>query len=134
MRYTGILETIRIRKAGFPERMTFREFVERYKTFSFKVTDSLKHDEATCRELLRRAQVVTIFNVARAVYADVVFLTPSHADFRASKIDPGWKIGKTKVFLKLHQRDQLETAFSRIEKKVIILQACRICVNGRNCR
>lgn len=31
LRYTGMLETIRIRKLGFPVRMRFDQFLERYR-------------------------------------------------------------------------------------------------------
>ena len=31
LRYTGVLETIRIRKLGFPVRLRFDQFVERYR-------------------------------------------------------------------------------------------------------
>ena len=35
LRYTGMLETIRIRKLGFPVRMKFHSFIERWKIFVF---------------------------------------------------------------------------------------------------
>lgn len=50
LRYCGVLETIRIRREGFSLRLTFQEFVDKYKYLS---PDSfVNYDSKTCKKIL----------------------------------------------------------------------------------
>lgn len=73
LRYSGMMETIRIRRAGYPIRHTFREFVERYRFLIPGVGPVHKVD-------------------CRAATARITAAVLGKADFQ---------MGKTKVFLKV---------------------------------
>nr|XP_061794958.1 unconventional myosin-X-like [Nerophis lumbriciformis] len=79
LRYSGMLETVKIRRAGFPIRRPFREFCRRYKVL---MRDISTQDDARgrCEELLRH-------------YDDSGTL---------------WRMGKTKVFLRERLEHGLE--------------------------
>ncbi|XP_023565487.1 unconventional myosin-VIIb [Octodon degus] len=82
LRYSGMMETVRIRKSGFPVRYMFEEFARRF------------------RVLLPSAQ--------RAQFQDNFRqMTLSIADL-CLETDKDWKVGKTKIFLKDHQDTLLE--------------------------
>lgn len=74
LRYSGMMETIRIRQAGYPIRHTFAEFVERYRILVSGIGPPDKED---CRAASTK--------ICKAVLAG--------ADFQ---------LGKTKVFLKVY--------------------------------
>jgi myosin-15 len=55
LRYTGMLETIRIRKTGYPVRLPFAHFVDRYR---YLVSTSLPRgapNKELCRIILEKA-------------------------------------------------------------------------------
>ncbi|XP_036401500.1 unconventional myosin-X-like [Megalops cyprinoides] len=79
LRYSGMLETVKVRRAGFPVRRTFKDFISRYKII-LKDKSSAADDKRKCTDLL------------------------SHHD-RAKK---EWQLGKTKVFLKEALEQKLE--------------------------
>jgi myosin III len=72
LRYTGVLETIRIRQHGFSHRFTFVEFLKRYCFLAFGFNERLIANRENSRLLLVRL-----------------------------KMD-GWALGKSKVFLKYY--------------------------------
>uniref|UniRef100_A0A8C9R5F2 Myosin VIIAa n=1 Tax=Scleropages formosus TaxID=113540 RepID=A0A8C9R5F2_SCLFO len=74
LRYSGMMETIRIRRAGYPIRYTFVEFVDRYRVLIDPCC-------AGCQEDLRG----TCQRIAEAVLGR----------------DDDWQMGKTKIFLKV---------------------------------
>ncbi|XP_032741248.1 unconventional myosin-VIIb [Rattus rattus] len=82
LRYSGMMETVHIRKSGFPIRYTFEEFSQRFRVL-------LPSQERTQFQNKHRQMTSRI--------ADLCLGT-----------DKDWKMGKTKIFLKDHQDTMLE--------------------------
>ncbi|XP_048055664.1 unconventional myosin-VIIa [Megalobrama amblycephala] len=96
LRYSGMMETIRIRKAGYPIRHTFDEFLERYRVLlrssvcDPKTESAKKCSESICENVLN---------------------------------EDDWKIGKTKVFLKDFHDTVLELARDKaLNEKALLIQ------------
>ncbi|KAL0851257.1 hypothetical protein ABMA28_007093 [Loxostege sticticalis] len=101
LRYTGVLETIRIRQNGFSHRLTFEEFLKRYGFLAFSYDEEVKPNRDTCRFLLMRL-----------------------------KMD-GWALGKSKVFLKYYHVEVLARIYEEQIRKVVLVQACARAWLGR---
>ncbi|XP_008576577.1 PREDICTED: unconventional myosin-VIIb, partial [Galeopterus variegatus] len=82
LRCSGMMETVRIRRMGFPVRYAFQEFLQRFHV------------------LLPGAQ--------RTQLQDNFRHMTLHIADRWLGTDKDWKMGKTKIFLKHHQDTQLE--------------------------
>ncbi|XP_078265910.1 unconventional myosin-VIIa-like [Rhinoraja longicauda] len=74
LRYSGIKATIRIRKSGYPIRFTFQDFVQKFKV--------------TLRSALWQCTEDNVRLRCKQIAESVI------------GVDGGWKIGKTKIFLK----------------------------------
>ncbi|XP_054903546.1 unconventional myosin-IXb isoform X5 [Poeciliopsis prolifica] len=93
LHYTGMLETVRIRRSGYPAKYTFQEFLEQFRVLLLKNSSASKEDIA---ELLENKMG---FNPTT------------------------YQIGKTKVFLKELERQQLQDMRHReVMRKIIFLQ------------
>uniref|UniRef100_A0A672H515 Myosin X, like 1 n=1 Tax=Salarias fasciatus TaxID=181472 RepID=A0A672H515_SALFA len=79
LRYSGMLETVKIRRAGFPVRRTFKDFYSRYKMILKNQTHS-GDERQSCSDLLSLQD----------------------------KTKREWQLGKTKVFLKEALEQRLE--------------------------
>ncbi|KAG1940716.1 unconventional myosin-VIIa-like [Pimephales promelas] len=97
LRYSGMMETIRIRRAGYPIRYTFAEFVDRYRVLMPGVKPAFKQEDL------------------RGTSQRIVVSVLQKAD--------DWQMGKTKIFLKDHHDMQLEIERDKtITDKVIFIQ------------
>lgn len=96
LRYSGLMETAKIRHAGYPIRHTFVEFVDRYR---FIVAGIQPSHKTNCK-------------AASEKMCEAIFGT-----------EQDYQIGQTKVFLKHAQDVYLEEERSKIfDKKVLVLQ------------
>ncbi|CAB3239895.1 unnamed protein product [Arctia plantaginis] len=94
LRYTGVLETIRIRQNGFSHRLAFEEFLKRYSFLAFSYDEDIKPNRDSTRCLLLRL-----------------------------KMD-GWALGKSKVFLKYYHVELLARIYEEQIRKIVLVQAC----------
>ncbi|XP_071774448.1 unconventional myosin-X isoform X2 [Centroberyx gerrardi] len=88
LRYSGMLETVKIRRAGFPVRRTFEDFDSRYKMI---LKNKIHSDDVkgSCSELL------TLHDKAKKE----------------------WQLGKTKVFLKEALEQRLEKEREEVRRR-----------------
>ncbi|XP_067327731.1 myosin-IIIb isoform X2 [Anolis sagrei] len=93
LRYTGILETINIRRQGYSHRIHFDEFVKRYYYIAFKAHETPLPSKESCIAILQKAKLYK------------------------------WALGKTKVFLKYYHVEQLNLFLREVIGRVVIMQA-----------
>ena len=93
LRYTGVLETIRIRQHGFSHRLLFSDFLKRYCFLGYEFNERVIANRDSCRLLLIRL-----------------------------KMD-GWSLGKSKVFLKYYHIEFLSKLYEDQIKKIVLVQA-----------
>nr|XP_054378082.1 myosin-IIIa isoform X10 [Pongo abelii] len=94
LRYTGILETARIRRLGFSHRILFANFIKRYYLLCYKSSEEPPMSPDTCATILEKAGL------------------------------DNWALGKTKVFLKYYHVEQLNLMRKEAIDKLILIQAC----------
>ncbi len=99
LRYSGMMETIRIRRAGYPIRHTFEQFIKRYRLLDPSVPAAGQADDKA-----------TSIRLAKSVLGEGV-----------SGLD--WQVGHTKIFLKDAHDQQLELAREAMfNEKAIVVQ------------
>ncbi|KAG8504710.1 Myosin-IIIa [Galemys pyrenaicus] len=94
LRYTGILETARIRRLGYSHRILFANFIKRYHVLCYKWNEDPPVSPDTCAIILEKAGL------------------------------DNWVLGKTKVFLKYYHVEQLNLMRKEAIDKLILIQAC----------
>jgi myosin III len=93
LRYTGVLETIRIRQNGFSHRLLFADFLKKYCFLAFGYRERVVANRESCRLLLVRL-----------------------------KMD-GYALGKSKVFLKYYHIEFLAKLYEEQTKRIVLVQA-----------
>lgn len=104
LRCAGMLESIRIRRAGYPVRRLFKEFFNRFRVLCPSITTTGKADP-DYKDLSRR------------ILSDV------EARFERDKqpLEPkSWQLGRSKVFLKEELQSRLENCIGEALKSFVI--------------
>ncbi|XP_075873853.1 unconventional myosin-X [Nelusetta ayraudi] len=93
LRYSGMLETVKIRRAGFPVRRTFKDFFLRYKIIMKEKTPAIGDDKKRSTDLL----------------------------FKYDKTKKEWQLGKTKVFMKESLEQRLEKDRDEVRRQAAMI-------------
>ncbi|XP_044266503.1 neither inactivation nor afterpotential protein C isoform X2 [Tribolium madens] len=93
IRALEVVETAKLRQNGYPYRISFHEFLRRYKFLAFDFNENVETNRENCRLLLIRLGV------------------------------EGWEIGKSKVFLKYYVEEYLSRLFETQVKKITKIQS-----------
>ncbi|NP_001349341.1 myosin-IIIa isoform 2 [Danio rerio] len=93
LRYTGILETAKIRRQGYSHRILFNNFIERYSILAFRANEEPAISPETCAVILEKAKL------------------------------ENWILGKTKVFLKYYHVEQLNLMVRQTTDRIVLVQA-----------
>ncbi|MGH0183732.1 UNVERIFIED_CONTAM: hypothetical protein FKN15_013251 [Acipenser sinensis] len=94
LRYTGVLETAKIRRQGFSHRILFANFIKRYSVLAFRSNEDPPVNPETCAAILEKA-----------------------------KLD-NWVLGKTKLFLKYYHVEHLNLMMKEMIDRIVLVQAC----------
>uniref|UniRef100_A0A4W6DVD6 non-specific serine/threonine protein kinase n=1 Tax=Lates calcarifer TaxID=8187 RepID=A0A4W6DVD6_LATCA len=93
LRYTGVLETAKIRRQGYSHRILFANFIKRYYILAFHAHEEPAVTQETCAAILEKAKL------------------------------ENWAMGKTKVFLKYYHVEHLNLMVQQATQRIILLQA-----------
>ncbi|KAL2085688.1 hypothetical protein ACEWY4_019008 [Coilia grayii] len=93
LRYTGVLETAKIRQQGYSHRITFANFIQRYYILAFRGNEEPPPTPETCAAILEKAEL------------------------------ENWALGKTKVFLKYYHVEQLNLMMHLATERIVLMQA-----------
>ncbi|KAM6908133.1 myosin-IIIa [Lycodopsis pacificus] len=93
LRYTGVLETAKIRRQGYSHRILFANFTKRYYIVAFHAHEEPPVTQEACAAILEKAKL------------------------------ENWAMGKTKVFLKYYHVEHLNLMVQQATQRIILLQA-----------
>jgi myosin-3 len=100
LKYTGVMETTKIRSEGYPLRLKFQDFIDRYRDVAFPTGAKIRADPSSCRKILDAAGC------------------------------RGWQRGKTKLFLKAPHIKALVVALDKKkaedEARLAVIEEARL--------
>jgi myosin-3 len=92
LKYAGVLATITIRKMGYSFRLSFADFVKRYKVMAYKFNENPEESKETCLKILNKIKMTD------------------------------YQVGTTKVFMKYFHSDHLATEAKKHSSALQFLQ------------
>eukprot|EP00117_Sycon_ciliatum_P007630 scpid20349/ scgid0053/ Myosin-IIIb len=92
LKYTGVLESIRIRQKGYSHRILYSDFCERYRIIAYPLTQRVRPGSQPCDAIAKKCGL---------------------ADYQ---------LGKTKIFLRYFHMDILLKEYSRFDQSARLLQ------------
>ncbi|EDQ88897.1 uncharacterized protein MONBRDRAFT_8842, partial [Monosiga brevicollis MX1] len=120
LRYTGMLETIRIRREGFAHRLTFEDVVQAYRGVCFDFTTRLPPTRDNAAKIMAACQAKQAGLNTQQAMADTL-----------NTLD-GWIVAKNKVFLKYWHVDVLDSLMMPFGAAATAIQAWyRGCLSRR---
>lgn len=93
LKYTGVLETTKIRRLGYSNRISYTDFVKRYSILVNPLKPNMAPTKESCHEILQKLGL------------------------------KNWKIGKTKIFLKYYHAEQLTRLYEDLNYKIVLIQS-----------
>lgn len=102
LKYAGVMEALRVRRAGYPTRLAFREFLLRYQTLlSDDTRRAIKNNEVSDRE--QWATLISGFLASPGI--------------RSHLSSDDMQLGKSKVFLRAEALHKLDQCLAGIQRR-----------------
>ncbi|XP_064596835.1 myosin-IIIa-like [Liolophura sinensis] len=132
LRYTGVLETTRIRRKGYPTRLPFQTFLDRLMFVPELVMDQLRYTGVLEMTWIRRKGYPTRLPSQTFLDRYKIIAFPVLSSLKGTAEEcaavlrktglQDWQIGKTKVFLKYWHVETLNLTVQRCLESVRTLQ------------
>ena len=111
IKYLGILDTIKVRKQGFPSRKKYEEFFKDYFVPFMSIVKSKDSDKNKVEQIIKR-------------------LVPNLSEIHNELLNPKYLLGKSKIFMKQDFNILIETNKQQLVKKMI--NSCEIIKTALN--
>lgn len=113
LKYSGVLETVKIRKLGYSFRMEFGEFVRQFRSISYRYHEEVPPTQEVCMAIMKKiaTDLAKIQETTSGKDSMVSY------DFAREA-----QVGKTKVFMKFYHADLLHVVKKKHAAALLFLQ------------